>query len=70
MLVLSRKKSEYIDIALPDGQKIEICVVDILFPPGTSSRVKLGINAPKELPVHRREVRERIEQDKVKEKVE
>ena len=48
MLVLSRKKNEFIDIA--DGT-ITICVVDI-----RGDKVRLGITAPSYIPVHRREV--------------
>jgi len=47
MLILSRKLDEKIII----NNNIEIMVVEI--EPG---RVKLGINAPKEIPVHREEI--------------
>lgn len=53
MLVVSRKKNEKIIIA--DGV-IEICVIDI-----RGDKVRLGINAPKEIPVHRQEVFEAIQ---------
>jgi carbon storage regulator len=52
MLVLSRKKDESIVI----GGGIEIVVVDIRF-----DKVRLGIIAPAETPVHRREVFEAIQ---------
>lgn len=48
MLVLSRLANEWIDI----GNDIEICVVEI-----RGNKVKLGIRAPKELHVLRRELR-------------
>lgn len=48
MLVLSRKRNEKILIA--DGL-IEIIVVDI-----RGDRVRLGITAPADIPVHREEV--------------
>ena len=51
MLVLSRKKNERIVIA----GVIEIVVVDIC-----GGKVKLGIECPKEIPVHRSEVHDRI----------
>jgi len=51
MLVLSRKQNEEIIIA---GQ-IRITVVEV-----TGSRVKLGITAPLEVPVHRAELNRRI----------
>jgi carbon storage regulator len=54
MLCLSRKKSEIIDI----GRDIQIMVVEI-----RGDKVRLGITAPKEVPVHRREVKEAIERD-------
>ena len=47
MLVLSRKKNEVIDI----GNEISICVVDI-----RGDKVRLGIVAPKDVSVNRREV--------------
>lgn len=58
MLILSRKKLEYIDISLPDA-KIEICIVDVVTLPNGHSVVKVGINAPRNIPVDRREVLER-----------
>lgn len=51
MLVLTRKKNESLMI----GEDIEIVVVDI-----QGDRVRIGINAPKKLPVHRKEVYEEI----------
>ena len=51
MLVLSRKKNERIVIA----GVIEIVVVDV-----GGGEVKLGIECPKEIPVHRSEVHDRI----------
>jgi carbon storage regulator len=53
MLVLSRKKNER--ITLGSNAEIEIVVVEI-----RGDKVRLGINAPKELPVHRREVYDAI----------
>ena len=52
MLVLSRNKSESIII----GNDIEIVVVNI-----NGNRVRLGITAPKEVSVHRREIYEAIQ---------
>ena len=51
MLILTRKRNERIMI----GDSIEVIVVDI-----KGEQVQLGINAPKEIPVHRREVYEAI----------
>jgi len=51
VLILTRKRNERIMI----GDNIEIIVVDI-----KGEQVQLGINAPKEIPVHRREVYEAI----------
>jgi carbon storage regulator len=47
MLVLSRKKNESIVI----NNDIKIVVVEI-----RGDKVRLGVEAPKEVPVHRREV--------------
>ena len=52
MLVLSRKKSESIVI----NNDITIVVVEI-----RGDKVKLGVEAPKDVPVHRREVYEAIQ---------
>lgn len=51
MLVLSRGRSEEIII----GDNIRIMVVDI-----RGDKVRLGVEAPKEVPVHRREVYDAI----------
>ena len=52
MLVLSRKSGQQIVIA----DNIVITVVEI-----RSDKVRLGIEAPREIPVHRKEVFEAIE---------
>ena len=52
MLVLSRKKNESIVI----NNDITIVVVEI-----RGDKVRLGVEAPKEVPVHRREVYEAIQ---------
>jgi len=51
MLVLSRKKNESIVI----NNEITIVVVEI-----RGDKVRLGVEAPKEVPVHRREVYDAI----------
>ena len=52
MLVLSRKKDEKIVI----GDNITIMVIEI-----RGDKVRLGVDAPKEVPVHRREVYDAIQ---------
>tara|TARA_R110002111_G_scaffold138487_1_gene204141 strand:- start:420 stop:650 length:231 start_codon:yes stop_codon:yes gene_type:complete len=52
MLVLSRKKNESIVI----NNDIKIVVVEI-----RGDKVRLGVEAPREVPVHRREVYEAIQ---------
>ena len=54
MLVLSRHRDESIII----GDDIVITVVDI-----RGDKVRLGINAPIEIPVHRQEVYEAIQRE-------
>jgi carbon storage regulator len=54
MLVLSRQRDESIII----GDNIVITVVDI-----RGDKVRLGIAAPTEIPVHRREVYEAIQRE-------
>ena len=55
MLVLSRKKNESIVI----NDDITIVVVEI-----RGDKVRLGVEAPKEVPVHRREVFDAIHRNK------
>ena len=55
MLVLSRQKDESIMI----GDDVEITIVDV-----RGNKVRLGITAPKSIPVHRREVYEAIQREK------
>jgi len=52
MLVLSRQRDETIMI----GDDIEITIVDI-----RGDKVRLGINAPTHIPVHRKEVYDAIQ---------
>ena len=55
MLVLSRQKDESIVI----GDDVEITIVDV-----RGDKVRLGITAPKSIPVHRREVYDAIQREK------
>ena len=54
MLVLSRQRDESIII----GDNIVVTIVDI-----RGDKVRLGIDAPTEIPVHRREVYEAIQRE-------
>jgi carbon storage regulator len=55
MLVLSRQRDESIII----GDKVVVTIVDI-----RGDKVRLGIEAPSEIPVHRQEVFEAIQREK------
>ena len=57
MLVLTR----HIDEAIVIGDDIEVVVVDI-----RGDRVRLGISAPKEVSVHRKEVYELIQAENIR----
>jgi carbon storage regulator len=57
MLVLSRQRDESIMI----GDNIVITLVDI-----RGDKVRLGIEAPTEIPVHRREVYEAIQRENLR----
>ena len=59
MLVLSRQKNESIMI----GDDVEIIIVDV-----RGDKVRLGITAPKNISVHRKEVYEEIQREKTGEK--
>jgi len=54
MLVLSRKKDQSIVI----GDNIEITIIDI-----QSDQVRIGINAPKNIAIHRKEVYIEIQEE-------
>jgi len=55
MLVLSRQKDESIMI----GDDVEIVIVDV-----RGNKVRLGINAPREIAVHRKEIYLAIQREK------
>jgi carbon storage regulator len=57
MLVLSRQRDESIMI----GDSIVVTIVDI-----RGDKVRLGINAPAEIPVHRQEVYEAIQRENLR----
>ena len=57
MLVLSRQRDESIMI----GDNIVITIVDI-----RGDKVRLGINAPTEIPVHRQEIYEAIQRENLR----
>ena len=61
MLVLSRCKDESIII----GDDVEVTIVDV-----RGDKVRLGITAPKNISVHRREVYEAIQREKNAKKTE
>ncbi len=54
MLVLSRQRDQSIMI----GDDIEITIVDV-----RGDKVRIGINAPREVSVHRKEVYEAIQRE-------
>ena len=56
MLVLSRKPNESIMI----GDEVEIKIVEV-----KGDYVKLGITAPKSIPVHRKEIFEAIQRENI-----
>jgi len=56
MLVLSRQRDESIMI----GNNVVVTVVDI-----RGDKVRLGIQAPQEIPVHRREIYDAIQRENV-----
>jgi len=58
MLVLSRNKDE--SIIIGDGEnKVEVCIVNV-----RGDKVRLGITAPRSIPVHRSEIYEAIQKEK------
>lgn len=57
MLVLTRRLGESINV----GDNIKITIVDI-----DGKQVKVGIEAPKEVPIFREEVYERIKEENIR----
>lgn len=57
MLVLTRKKNQSIVI----GENIELTIIDI-----QGDQVKIGVKAPKNIPVHRKEVFLEIQEENLK----
>lgn len=57
MLVLARKRDQSIMI----GDDVEIIIVDV-----HGDQVKLGITAPRHIPVHRKEIYEEIQQENIR----
>lgn len=57
MLVLSRKRGESILI----GENVEVVIAEV-----RGNKVRIGINAPKSVPVYRKEVYKTIAREKAK----
>ena len=57
MLVLTRSKDESIMV----GEDVEVIIVDV-----RGNKVRLGITAPRCIPVHRKEVYEAIHREKAR----
>lgn len=57
MLVLARKRDQSIVI----GDNIEVIIVDV-----HGDQVKLGITAPRHIPVHRKEIYEEIQRENLR----
>ncbi len=55
MLILSRNCGE----ALKIGDDVEICILDV-----NGAQVRIGVNAPEKVPVHREEIYRRIQDEK------
>jgi len=61
MLLLSRKKDESIVV----GDDVEITIVDV-----RGDKVLLGINAPRNISVHRKEIYDEIQREKAQKALE
>lgn len=56
MLVLSRHRDESIIIPVPGGPRLRITVIDI-----RGDKVRIGVEAPPDVPVNREEIQEQID---------
>jgi carbon storage regulator len=59
MLILTRKIGETLMI----GNEVTVTVVGV-----NGNQVKLGINAPRDVPVHREEIYDRVQAEKAEER--
>ena len=55
MLILTRNSGQTLKI----GDDVEVCVLGV-----NGAQVRIGVNAPKEVPVHREEIYQRIQDEK------
>lgn len=55
MLILTRRIGETLNI----GDNVQVTVMGV-----KGNQVRLGVNAPKEIPVHRKEIYERIKKER------
>ncbi len=60
MLILMRRRLEEIVIELPDGRLVVVCFVDLK----NGRHARLGVVAPEDVKVHRREVYDAIQREK------
>ena len=61
MLVLTRYVGQAIVISVPNGTGFEDIKININSVNSATGQVKLGIEAPKDIPVHRQEVYEKLQ---------
>ena len=56
MLVLSRKVNERIICTAPSGEQVKVMVVGVY-----GDKVKLGIDAPRDVTIYREEIQRRVD---------
>lgn len=59
MLVLSRQRGEVIVCTTLSGDRIEVVIVDV-----KQGTVRVGVDAPIGIAIHRKEVQEKIERER------
>lgn len=62
MLVLARKRGSAVVVTTPSGERITIHILKTR--PDKRDEMRIGVEAPKNWPIHRKEVQDKIDQER------